>query len=253
MIGDIAVNILASIIIFVCGYIFKSIIELYKLRPLHMFWKKFTKDSEQVYLIFSTTPTFNKDIKEYQKNTVAIAAVLGMAELIGMFKTNFKQVPIIPYPESEFSSRNVGHNLICMGGPPTNRISHLINEKLHEIVHMKDNHLAIKNGDLYSSVIINDSIKEDFGFILVTKNPFSAKHYVCWFAGIFAYGTQAAIKACTLRYISETFTHIRKIDSFLVIVKCSVVDDFASEPEIVKVYNFLEFSDKVDEDIETSV
>ncbi|TQD27932.1 hypothetical protein [Methanolobus vulcani] len=129
-------------------------------------------------------------------------------------------------------------NILSLAGPIPNEKSRFFfefdeikycfgGERGYSIISKNDNE------ELYTSEIINDEIKVDYGIITRMKNPYCKENDVIIVAGCLGPGTQAAIESLTkinkVKVLNE-----QKEYYFQVIVKCKVDSSLRiSESEIM--------------------
>lgn len=227
-----------------------------KLKPFHIIWDNILNHEENIYIAVSDIPLNEFPILE--ENTTAKlpnnVPLLGVQEAVGL--AELRQAMKIAYPNKKVSptlSRDFKFytsSFIAVGGPSVNLATYeiLINNKLnHNIEMVYPEHYAIdkKNDIEYKPYLINNEIKEDYGFIIINRNPFNRNKTVCLIFGVWPQGTLAAIQVMTelnieKKYVKNLTTLINRKRSVLVIVKTKIAGLVQGTPEIVLLRELME-------------
>ncbi|MDI6721839.1 MAG: helix-turn-helix domain-containing protein, partial [Candidatus Aenigmarchaeota archaeon] len=120
----------------------------------------------------------------------------GYAVELGLFLGTFllKVEKMSVFQDIDLREHDLKDNLIVIGGPVTNRVSRLLNEKLPINFDRKKN--------VYSSLSQRTYYLDETGIIIKIKNPFDETKQILYFAGKRYMGTRAAIIAA-IRHLNE--------------------------------------------------
>ncbi|MEH1937346.1 MAG: hypothetical protein V7L14_27295 [Nostoc sp.] len=220
-----------------------------RLKPFHLIWDNIFDDEENIYIAVSDIPLdkfpiFKQNSTSQLPNNVSLLGVqeaVGLAELRQAMKIAYPNKKIYPDISRDFNFYT--SSFISVGGPSVNSTTYeiLINSKLKnqiEIVYPEHYAIDKKNNVEYKPDLIRNEIKEDYGFIIVNRNPFNPNKTVCLFFGVWPQGTRAAIQTMIELNVKEKYVRqltklIKRKCPILVIVKTKVVGLVQGTPEIV--------------------
>lgn len=122
-----------------------------------------------------------------------------------------KQIKIIPsYNFSEYRS-----HLLVMGGPSVNEVTHELLNIQHicktiEIIY-PDHYVKDSLRDkIYKSIEKDEGIIDDYGFLIISRNPFSPDYFVVIFMGVWAHGTNSAIQTFLRLYQKKIKNELKR-------------------------------------------
>ncbi|MFW9924920.1 MAG: rhodanese-like domain-containing protein [Candidatus Thorarchaeota archaeon] len=226
IIVDLIINIAASVIFFIVGYISSKMLNITTSIILTRFWKKFL--SSPSIIIVPTLP------KEYKENiTNPNINDLKIGSIIDDILSKINKDILIQ--EEQFSQDKImTHNIILVGSPKTNRLTKEIFDDFTIPIDFKDDKIIFKNKEYPSRINEIGEIVEDYGIIIYDNNYYNDMRQMVIIAGNTAIGTYNAAKV-----ISKT-KYLRKIvkskfeNDYIVLVKTTVDDYMINDPEIIK-------------------
>jgi hypothetical protein len=222
-----------------------------KLKPFHIIWDDIINDEENIYIAVSDIPLDEFPIIESNTTSqlpsnvplLGVQEAVGLAELRQALKVAYPSKKITPYLSKEFTFYN--SSFISVGGSSVNLATYeiLINNNLDtEVKIVYPDHYAIETRDNveYKPYLIKNKIKEDYGFIIIHRNPFNFEKTVCMLFGVWPQGTLAAIQTMIelnikQKYVKQLINLRKKKCPVLVIVKTKVVGLGQGSPEIIRV------------------
>lgn len=167
----------------------------------------------------------------------------GLSELVHKLKMVYKNITFELCPAEFFS--DFSKDFITIGGPNVNSVTkdllltHRIDKKI--LFEFDDNCLLDKaDGIRYCDKVINTELIKDHGFTFITKNPLNSENFCVICCGIWAFGTNAAIRSLTgdsvkqplFKKISENLKHDRGV---FIVTETNIQKAFSSPPQIIKV------------------
>jgi hypothetical protein len=226
---DIAVNLLAAVIIFLSGVGFARLRRWWELhRPGQKVWR--VGRNESVSIVTADGP--DPDPTEY---TITVypaeyAAALEIAHYLGgELGCRIERI----CTSSEFPEDHaIEGNLVLIGGPVHNPLTALMLERLHVPFHFEGYTLVNENsGERYDAVIENEMIVSDVALIVTAPNPYNPSNRVVLIAGCRTYGCVAGARQLINPLVSIT-AETASTSSFLV-VRSDVLKRYVSKGKVL--------------------
>lgn len=230
---DLSINLIAALVGFGIGWLWKEIRKKIKTRRARIFWKPFVSGELQVVIgRFSEFKAFERS------GFIGIGSAMGLTELYNFFKKIGLHDFTVLYSDL-IEGNSLKTNLILLGGPDANSISREALSRIKSTIKLGDPDLHeisiqdTKFKKLYSPRIDENSnkLRTDYGLILKTKNPFNHNKQLLLIAGSFGYGTWAGI-----RYITSKEFLKNRIVSEGTSLECLIETDITLEtPQQIKL------------------
>jgi hypothetical protein len=236
--SDLFVNLLASFIWFILGYVFYYGSRLFiVIKPTKRLWK--IKDPKSLIIVAATSAV--TDTGHYERPATGIGQMRALGYAIESLNKAY-EIKI----QNIFLSKDHIHNLIendliILGGPKNNAVAKLFLDKL------LSNNVVIANqeGNVIKWLLQNkekdftaEEKNKDYGLIIRAKNPFGyhKNTSICLFTGCHTYGTMAAAKYFTNNYVKKFRGVKRHKENVALIIQCDVQDGFTVGEKIVNGY-----------------
>jgi hypothetical protein len=224
--GDLFVNLLANGV-WVIGGILLTFLGRYFfiVVPSQRLWRFHKPDS-----VVICTATNKTDTGLYIRPSTGIGQVRALVFIVTSLNKAYKR---FDFKRILLSTEQIGHyienDLILLGGPKNNQVTKLFLEKFdfYNLVNQSDDGSIYwqKTNKVFSGEIKNEVVVKDFGYIVCTRNIFSANSHnrLVLFSGSHTYGTIAAAK-----YFCETVLKSAKYRQadYVILVSCDVIDGY---------------------------
>ena len=227
------INIAASLTI-IFGTVFLSWAA--RVQPARRLWG--LPDSKKLYICISTSA--RTDTGAYIRLSSGLGQIRALALLSPSLHRAYKDFDVqrVLMSDDKIADRYES-DLIILGGPKNNEIARQVLEQLQP--HLPGT-LAEPNVTwhesssvppiTYAAIQTGDDLKEDYGVIIRTTNPFNSKRKVLIFAGGHTYGTTAAARFFTSE-LSKFRPRYAFLGDFMAIVTAKVTDRHVSEPRLL--------------------
>lgn len=228
------INLVSSSVAFLCGLVAREAVKRWRdVRPARKVWR--VDRNVAVTIVTSDGPDRgSKDLRAtWEADALAATAVahhLGQALGISAPRaTSFK---------SFLAARDMGNNLIIIGGPAMNGLYKQMEERV-DIPYTFDllpNHARIvRNSDQhqFAQVVRDGRTIEDYAVITLAGNPFRPVSRLVMLAGCGATGTLAAAELVTSERVREVAKFVNSKDFVSIVIHVELVDGYMTEPRIV--------------------
>jgi hypothetical protein len=233
-----------------------------KYRLFHRVWDRLADKRKDIHIVF---PSFNVkqfDIDIVKKKSripsniflIPLAESLGISQLIQVFERVYRGKRVILHSSNSFAF--LTEDFVTIGGPSINRITDLLlnhhNLDCSLRITYPDHYVEDQcDGETYAVQELNGEINNDFGFIIISKNPFNPKAVVFVLYGVWAHGTNSAIQTLTRLIIDKQQTpSVRRLVDRLdaqgevTIVSESKIYGFTTGvPDIIKIRDVVKTRD----------
>jgi hypothetical protein len=230
-IPDLVVNLAASVIVFLAGYLAALVVRRWKTRRAKRFWRQFTQKPTVVALSI-----FRSQFERWETSGLVgagdVQALLAFQRKWATFGgAEFR----IESSERLASLPGIRDNLVCIGGPDANPVTRLILDRTNTRVQLLAGTVTFidtETGTHFNPRTASDGDGRDVGFILRTRNPFNADRCVLVVAGSFGDGTQAAAElVCNERF--ERLDLVKEHRDFEILFEVEVIRGTPQDPKIV--------------------
>lgn len=237
MTGDLAINLLAALIAFVVGWVSRVLYKYVRdVRPAARLWR--TGDSSDFSIVVADGPP---SATSPDRPTIHPAEFAAATQLSGYLakslRINVTQVRVAKsFPVSE----GIESNLIVIGGPIHNRVHRLMLERLALPYEFRGRSLVrLEDGVAFEPVSSADGLaKIDYGFIVITANPFNSNARLVLLAGCRTFGCLGATRAIIEPTVNRIAPLVRAGRSYCVVVKMDVIDDYVGRVEVIEQMSF---------------
>jgi len=179
-------------------------------------------------------------------NLISVYDALGAAYLQDNISELFKKTKVKIY--SSYAFQSYDQNIITIGGSSVNNITYSLMED-----RKIDQRFRIIYPDHYATDIfegeeirfnakirnVDESIVEDYGFIIMAKSPFNPKKKVCVLAGLWPYGTYGAIYSIVNPKDTGLYKGWKglrnKKNGFFAAIRISVAEENPGVPSLVYI------------------
>jgi hypothetical protein len=236
--------------------------EKLKYRLFHKVWDRLADKRKEIHVVF---PSFN--VKQFEIEIVKkksripgniflipLAESLGISRLIQVFEKVYRGKKVILHSSDSFGF--LTEDFVTIGGPSINRITDLLLNQHNLDCSLKiiypDHYVEDQcDAETYRVQELNGEIKNDFGFTIISKNPFNPKAVVFILYGVWAHGTNSAIQTLTNVIIDKQQTpSVRRLVDRLdaqgevVLVTESKIHGFTTGvPNIIKIRDVVKSMD----------
>ena len=218
-------------------------------RPLRRIWNPIVGKQKTIHLILPSfkLASFHIEIANSDSpipdNVVLMpfAEALGISDLKRTLEKLYPKKRVILHDSDRFT--DFKESFISIGGPSINRVTHeLVSVRkidkgfsIHYPAHAAED--TVPPTAVYSPQKNGNMIIEDYGFIIISDNPFDTEKRVCIVFGVWANGTNSAIQS--LIGVNDSAknigTYVRKHRNVLVTTRSNVTGVFTGLPEIAKM------------------
>ncbi|NHJ88041.1 MAG: hypothetical protein FK734_21430 [Asgard group archaeon] len=228
---DIFINVIASIIFFIMGYISNKLINVLTISiGLKRCWKDFLDASTMI--VVPTLPKGYKEIApEFAINDLKIGSLID-AKLAKITKN-------VTIHEVKFAlDKIVDQNIILVGSPLTNNLTKEIFDDVTLPVDFVDNAIKFKD-TIYQTIYDKENhVKEDYGIIINHKNYYNPYRRMLIIAGNTDFSTYNTAKVVTIHKFLRKLRKMKLIKDFIAVYKTTIVDGVIMDPELAD-YQFL--------------
>ncbi|HUT80384.1 MAG TPA: hypothetical protein VMZ29_04200 [Candidatus Bathyarchaeia archaeon] len=231
---DILINLAASVLFFILGYLTNKMINVLSLkRNFGRFWNKFLHDPTMI--VIPSLP------KESMENKIPLYYTeLKIGSLIDEILRKFNKDTFIQ--EEKFASdKLMNYNLILIGSPSTNKLINEIFKDTTIPIDFEGKKLIYKNKSKYETIYDEEkNIIEDYGVIIFDTNYYNRNFNMIIIAGNTPIGTYNAAKVVSKIKYTRKILKYKFSNEYILIVKTKVIDNFMAEPEIILIEQFRE-------------
>jgi hypothetical protein len=212
------------------------------------FWKRALNPHYPVTLALPlhSADSLFENRSEYT-HAISFPEAFALSELMHAFSDlrHYNLVQGIPYTVAGDKVTDLQHNIISIGGTLSNNYTKLIWEEIgHRIPYLNmadDDPHGYKHkatGKVLVPTPSSGVIKKDYGIIVIANNPFctDSSRKVILLLGCYAYGSLAAARMLTMRYVKEIWELTNKLDEFVFPLQVSVHGDFVGDPKLASGY-----------------
>jgi hypothetical protein len=227
------ISLLSSLVAFLFGLVAREVVRRWtEVRPARKVWG--IDRTVEVSIVTSDGPDRgNKDVRvTWEADALAATAVahhLGHARGISAPRaTSFKS----------FSSRDMGNNLIIIGGPAMNGLYKQIETRMdvpYTFNLLSDHARIIRNSDkrTYAQLVRDGRTIEDYAVITLAGNPARPASQLVMLAGCGATGTLAAAELVTSSRIREVAKLVKPKAFVSIVIQVELIHGYMTEPKIV--------------------
>lgn len=233
VVTDILINVAASLIFFVIGYLTNKTVTVLSLKRIFgRFWQRFFNDSTLIIV-----PTLTKNASDI--TTISLLySELKIGSMIDEILRKFNKNIILQ--EEKFAvDKLMNYNLILIGSPSTNKLIKEIFEDITIPIDFKDNKLIYKKEKEFETIYDEENlIVEDYGVIILDTNYYNPIYNMVIIAGNTPIGTYNAAKVISKTKSLRRILKYKYSNNFLIFIKTKIIDNFMSDPEIILVESF---------------